>query len=73
MAATVTATPTSALVDEEVTIVMHGLERHQAVTLVSVLLEEKIKMMSYAHYEADENGVIDVTTMPSIGGSYKGK
>lgn len=69
---TVTASPASALVDDDVSIVIGGLEGHQAVTVVSILKEEKVKMMSYAHFEADDDGVVDVTTMPSIGGSYEG-
>ena len=65
--------PTSALVDEDVVIVIEGLECHQAVTLVALLRDEKISLMSYAHYTADRQGTVDVTAMPSLGGTYEGR
>ena len=62
--------PQSALVDEPVSVRVSGLTPHQTVTLLATLEEQGDKFYSLAWYTADRDGNVDVTAMPSHGGSY---
>lgn len=66
--------PPSALIDEKIRIRASGLFLGQCVTLASkVLTDFGDVLMAYAHYIANEEGIVDVQTMSSHGGSYAGQ
>lgn len=69
---TVEVLPKSALVDEVVEIVVSNLRPSQKVTVVANIDEGKNKFGSYAHFEANDAGRVDVNQRPSLGGSYTG-
>ena len=70
---TIEAQPAIGMVDSEVCITIGGLNPYQKVTLHSFTIPNKKKSFeAVAHYIADKNGKIDVTTQPSLGGSYQG-
>ncbi|XP_014674552.1 PREDICTED: acyl-coenzyme A amino acid N-acyltransferase 1-like [Priapulus caudatus] len=66
----VQAIPRKALVDDVVKIVVNHLNPNQQVTVGAYLQEGKFKFGSYAHFNADGNGVVDLSLHPSMGGSY---
>ncbi len=68
----VAANPSSTLVDEPVNISVRGLSPEQKITFAAVLEEEKYSFLSFAHLIADSNGVVNLSQMSSLGGSYKG-
>ncbi|XP_006864777.1 PREDICTED: bile acid-CoA:amino acid N-acyltransferase [Chrysochloris asiatica] len=68
-----TATPTSALVDEPIHIRATGLHPSEMVTFVASLQDEKGKMFhSQACYRANEVGEVDLEHASSLGGDYVG-
>ena len=59
--------------DESVSIQVAGLECHQRVTLAALLTAEDGSMfVSHGHYQAEEDGRVDVTAIASPAGSYTG-
>lgn len=66
------ATPSTALVDETISIRLRGLQPTQSVTIAASLSDDGKKFVSYAHYQTDEKGEIDLQTAVSYGGTYKG-
>ena len=70
--ASLSVSPSTALIDEPVHIVVNNLKKWQPVTLCASLAERNIEYVSYAHYTADQNGTIDVCKQPSISGTYFG-
>ncbi|XP_063864232.1 acyl-coenzyme A thioesterase 1-like isoform X4 [Scylla paramamosain] len=65
--------PPSCLHDESVNISVDGLTPEDEVTLVASMTDTRgVLFMSFAHYKADGNGQVDVSTMESLGGSYRG-
>ncbi|XP_014665913.1 PREDICTED: acyl-coenzyme A amino acid N-acyltransferase 1-like [Priapulus caudatus] len=67
---TIQAIPRKALVDEVVKIIVNQLRPGQPVTIEAQLQEDKKVFYSYAHFKADQTGVVDLDVHPSIGGSY---
>ena len=73
MMARIVLSPPQALVDEVVRVVVRGLNPRQRVT-VSTLLEERRKAYtSSGLFTADSKGNVDLSKMPSQGGTYTGK
>lgn len=70
--ARITVTPATALVDELVKVVITGLNAGQKVTVEAFVEEDNKRFASVAHFEADEEGTVDVSHDPSHGGSYEG-
>ncbi|XP_029454524.1 acyl-coenzyme A thioesterase 5-like [Rhinatrema bivittatum] len=69
----VTVSPQPSLADESLSIVVRGLEPGQRVTLrAQVTGEQGCLFDSCAHYQADGDGSVDLTTAPSRGGDYMG-
>ncbi|XP_060766208.1 acyl-coenzyme A amino acid N-acyltransferase 2-like isoform X1 [Neoarius graeffei] len=67
------ATPCRALIDELITLKAHHLPRNSPVTMrARMTCEDGHLWQSVAHYHADEDGVVDLTKHPSVGGSYVG-
>ncbi|XP_050702390.1 acyl-coenzyme A thioesterase 1-like isoform X1 [Eriocheir sinensis] len=65
--------PTSCLHDEAVSLSVDGLEPEQDITLEASMTDSQgVAFFSYSHYKANDNGHVDVNTMESLGGSYKG-
>jgi hypothetical protein len=65
--------PTSAKMDEKVSINIEGLERNQKITFLAKLVgDAKDRYHSIAHYIADEKGQICLNKQPSLGGFYQG-
>uniref|UniRef100_A0A0P4VRK9 Acyl-CoA thioester hydrolase/bile acid-CoA amino acid N-acetyltransferase domain-containing protein n=1 Tax=Scylla olivacea TaxID=85551 RepID=A0A0P4VRK9_SCYOL len=65
--------PPSCLHDESANISVDGLTPEEEVTLVASMTDTRgVLFMSFAHYKADGNGQVDVSTMESLGGSYRG-
>ncbi|XP_050716803.1 acyl-coenzyme A thioesterase 3-like isoform X3 [Eriocheir sinensis] len=72
-AAKVVVEPASCLNDEAVSLSVDGLEPGQGITLEASMTDGRgAPFFSYSHYKADDNGRVDVNTMESLGGSYKG-
>ncbi|CAD7687523.1 unnamed protein product [Nyctereutes procyonoides] len=68
-----TATPTSALIDEPVHIRATGLPPFQIVVLQATLKDETGNLFhSHAYYKANEVGEVDLERAPSLGGDYVG-
>ncbi|XP_004471347.1 bile acid-CoA:amino acid N-acyltransferase isoform X2 [Dasypus novemcinctus] len=68
-----TATPTSALVDEPVHIRATGLPPNQVVVFEASLIDEKGKLFqSRAYYRANEAGEVDLEHASALGGDYVG-
>lgn len=73
MQPTVTIEPKECLADEAVKIRVHGLRSHQNVTIYAWLQRNDVDIFdSYAHYTATREGVVDISTQASAGGSYSG-
>lgn len=65
--------PPSCLHDESVRLSVDGLTPGEEVTLAASMTDTRgVLFMSFAHYKADGNGQVDVSTMESVGGSYRG-
>lgn len=65
--------PPSCLHDETVSLTVEGLQPGQEITLEASMTDTRgVNFISFAHYKADADGQVDVNTMESIGGSYKG-
>ncbi|XP_076053235.1 acyl-coenzyme A thioesterase 1-like isoform X1 [Oratosquilla oratoria] len=66
-------TPQSCLQDEPVKIQVQGLSPGQVVTLHTSTKDVRgAEFMAHAHYRANTQGEVDVTTMESEGGRYTG-
>ncbi|KAA0187832.1 hypothetical protein HAZT_HAZT011513 [Hyalella azteca] len=66
--------PLRCLLDEEVRVVVSGLEPDQVYTLQSSVTDCKgVPFTAVAHYRSDCHGVIDLTRTPSIGGHFTGE
>ena len=60
-------------VDQKVDITVSKLSPEQRITLRARTIDDsKIVFESFAHYKADENGDVLVSSQPSMGGSYIG-
>ena len=60
-------------VDQKVDITVSNLFSEQLVTLRARTIDDsKIDFESFAHYKADKNGEVLVSSQPSLGGSYTG-
>lgn len=66
----VNVVPKTALVDEVVKIVVSRLRPFQKVTVEAHVEEDNKRFASYAHFVANQNGKVDLTQHPSLGGSY---
>ncbi|XP_061890730.1 acyl-coenzyme A thioesterase 1-like [Entelurus aequoreus] len=61
------------LFDKVVQVKVEGLAPHKAVQLRSRLVDDKgVVFKASALYKADESGLVDVSSDPSLGGSYTG-
>ncbi|XP_061843124.1 acyl-coenzyme A thioesterase 1 [Nerophis lumbriciformis] len=61
------------LADKVVQVKVEGLAPHKAVQLRSRLVDDKgVLFKASALYKADERGLVDVSSDPSLGGSYTG-
>ncbi|XP_014674561.1 PREDICTED: acyl-coenzyme A amino acid N-acyltransferase 1-like [Priapulus caudatus] len=69
---TLSVIPRRVLVDEVIKIVVNKLMPRQKVTIITQLEEDKKRFYSYANFEADRNGVVDLGVHPSLSGSYTG-
>lgn len=65
-----TSTP---LVDEVINIVVTGLFPDQRITVVAHIVEDKRGWASYGHFQATNEGMVNLAEHHSLGGSYKGK
>jgi len=73
MAANISVSPRSSLMDRKVKILISGLEPGQHVTLhASVAGDAKEVFESHAYYIANKEGKIDISQDMSCGGSYSG-
>ena len=70
---TVSVSPSTAMIDDKVNIVVCGLKPNQTVTLVAKTEENKNKFQSRCVVKADENGSIHNFHTPSIAGTFTGK
>lgn len=60
-------------VDQKVDITVSNLSPEQHITLRARTIDDsKTVFESFAHYKADENGEVLVSSEPSLGGSYTG-
>ena len=60
-------------VDQKVDITVTKLSPEQHITLRARTIDDsKIVFESFAHYKADKNGEVLVSSQPSMGGSYTG-
>ena len=65
--------PSVSLIDAAVRICITGLSARQNITLRAKLIGNRgYKFESFAHYTADEQGRVVVSSQPSLGGSYTG-
>nr|XP_057935278.1 acyl-coenzyme A thioesterase 2, mitochondrial-like [Doryrhamphus excisus] len=61
------------LADKLVQVKVEGLAPHKPVELRSRLVDDKgVVFKASARYKADESGLVDVSSAPSLGGSYTG-
>ncbi|KAB7494992.1 Bile acid-CoA:amino acid N-acyltransferase, partial [Armadillidium nasatum] len=66
-------TPKTALYDVRPTIRVEGLKPQTRITLKAQMVEDKGNLFhSNGHFIADKNGIVDVSSSPSLGGSYEG-
>lgn len=68
----ITCTPSNVLVDETPFIEVSGLKKSEPVTLVLYFQQEKKEYLSYAFYNADENGIVTNTKSECLGGYFEG-
>ncbi|XP_071530952.1 acyl-coenzyme A thioesterase 1-like [Panulirus ornatus] len=65
--------PVSCLHDEPICIRVSSLVPSEDVTLQASMKDTRgVHFLSYAHYRANESGQVDLATMESLGGHYKG-
>lgn len=64
--------PQSCLVDENLDIILEGLEPLAQYTVAARLTESGIHAASYAHFVSDSLGCISTSKLPSLSGSYSG-
>ena len=65
--------PATSLIDEKVNVEVIGISPKQRVTLKARLTGDKgERYESFAHYNADDQGKVCVSSQPSVGGSYTG-
>lgn len=62
----------SALVDEVIRIVVTGLHSGQKITTVAYAEEDKKGWVSHAHFQATNEGIVNLAEHHPLGGSYKG-
>lgn len=67
-----TITPSQALADQSQAIIATGLTARSKYTIVARIEMNGVIYQSYAHYVANDAGMINVSTMASQGGSYEG-
>ncbi len=67
----ITVSPNPALVDDPLAVKVEGLQPRQEVTLRSRLAEGSHRFYGYAYYQANRDGIVDVT-MAAKGGTYTG-
>ncbi|KAL4218032.1 hypothetical protein ACF0H5_022770 [Mactra antiquata] len=73
MAPTIEFEPTGhLLVDEELEIIVKGLNKQQAVSVYAKLSEEGKHYESCACLNADDNGIVNLKNHPSLSGTYTG-
>ena len=65
-------TPSTALVDQKVEVIVKGLKPKETVTLVADVEENRCRFQSRGVFKADENGVIHNETSSSIAGTFTG-
>ena len=68
----ITVTPSSALVDQKVDIVVKGLNPGRMVTVVATVQENNAKFESRAVFKANESGMVLNRSTPSTAGTYTG-
>ncbi|MCJ8744574.1 hypothetical protein PDJAM_G00120220 [Pangasius djambal] len=67
------ATPCRALIDELIALKAYHLPRNSPVSMrARMTCEDGHLWQSVSHYHTDEDGVVDLTKHPSVGGSYVG-
>ncbi|TSW21778.1 Acyl-coenzyme A amino acid N-acyltransferase 1 [Bagarius yarrelli] len=67
------ATPSRALIDELIVLKAYQLPRNAPVTMrARMTCEDGYLWQSVSHYHADDDGMVDLTKHPSVGGSYVG-
>ena len=60
-------------IDQKVDIAVSNLSPEEHITLQARTIDDsKIVFESFAHYKADKNGELSVSSQPSMGGSYTG-
>uniref|UniRef100_A0A668ABW8 Uncharacterized protein n=1 Tax=Myripristis murdjan TaxID=586833 RepID=A0A668ABW8_9TELE len=68
-----TASPARALMDEQISISGRFLPPHQPVTVCARMHSEDGDLWeSFSHYNTNANGCVNLSTDPSVGGSYVG-
>jgi hypothetical protein len=60
------------LVDEEIRIIVKGLQKKQLVTVRAEVNEKGQVFAGSGCFVADNNGLVDVSRQPSTNGTYKG-
>ncbi|KAM4613085.1 bile acid-CoA:amino acid N-acyltransferase-like [Polymixia lowei] len=72
-AAVLTATPARALIDEQITIQGRFLPPRWPVTVCARMhCDDGDLWEAFSHYNTNENGIVNLTSDPSVGGSYLG-
>ncbi|XP_053377532.1 bile acid-CoA:amino acid N-acyltransferase-like [Mercenaria mercenaria] len=72
MTAEITVDKEDALVDDELRIIVKGLQKNQLVTVRAEVTEKGQVYAGYGCFVADDNGIVDICTRPSTFGTYKG-
>ncbi|XP_072031318.1 acyl-coenzyme A amino acid N-acyltransferase 2-like [Amphiura filiformis] len=70
--ASIQVSPSPAMVDEKLTIIVKGLNVGSKVTIRSFVTEGRFKFEAHAHYVVDHRGEIHIAEQPSHGGTYTG-
>ena len=60
------------LIDEPLKVKINGLNNQQTITIHATIKEGGIVFESCCCYMADDSGEIDLSTQPSLSGSYTG-
>lgn len=64
--------PADALIDEPLDVTLAGLRPGQRVTVASEFVESRTRWRCEATFEADDEGVVDLTERAPVGGDYAG-
>ncbi|XP_033102496.1 acyl-coenzyme A amino acid N-acyltransferase 2-like isoform X3 [Anneissia japonica] len=64
--------PTSAFIDEKMSIHVYGLQKSRSVTIRAFVDERGRNFEAYAHFHSDVNGTVQLDSHPSLCGSYRG-